>query len=225
MAREGGLHHELVLIDQPQLCQRQRELHACHEQSLTRLPFELLNGLPQIPAHELRVPIDPVQRARHDVLLRCIDRPGEGFHPGWHPIRPHSRPRWRPPRCLHHFVSHPAKEEGFGLLEVLDGVTMQVFVRDHCTMIAASVQRDVDGISKGTHYHSLSGLTPALTGRSEQRETRSGAAACSAIFDPAPVPGWPRDSQRGMVRPAIRTRNGFYRERTTPLPDWRRRVK
>jgi nitrogen-specific signal transduction histidine kinase len=27
----------------------------------------LLNGLPQIPAHELRVPIDPIQGARHDV--------------------------------------------------------------------------------------------------------------------------------------------------------------
>jgi hypothetical protein len=41
-----------------------------------------------------------------------------------------------------------------GLLEVLDGVTMQVFVRDHCTMIAAPVQCDVDGISKGAHYRS-----------------------------------------------------------------------
>lgn len=31
--------------------------------------LELLNGLPQIAAHELRVPIDLVQGARHDVLL------------------------------------------------------------------------------------------------------------------------------------------------------------
>src|SRR5437773_11127294 len=50
MARQPGLHHELVLIDQSQLRQRQRELPACHEQSLTRLPLELPNGLPQIPA-------------------------------------------------------------------------------------------------------------------------------------------------------------------------------
>src|SRR5688572_13641388 len=68
-------------IDQSQLRQRQRELHASHEQSLTRLPLELLNGLPQIPAHEFRVPIDPVQGARHDILLCRVDRPGEGFHP------------------------------------------------------------------------------------------------------------------------------------------------
>src|SRR5438132_8059205 len=98
----------------------QRELHACHEQTLTRLPLELLNGLPQISAHELRVPIDPVQGARHDVLLCRVDRPGEGFHP----IRPRSRPRRRPPRCLHHFVSHPAKAQGIGLVEVLERVTM-----------------------------------------------------------------------------------------------------
>src|SRR4029453_8266900 len=119
-----------------------------HEQSLTRLPLQLLNGLPQIPAHELRVPIDPVQGARHDVLLCRADRPGEGFHP----IRPRSRPCRRPPRCLHHFVSHPAKEEGIGLLEVLDRVTKQVFVCEHCTMIAAPIQCDADGIPKGSHY-------------------------------------------------------------------------
>jgi hypothetical protein len=35
---------------------------------------------------------------------------------------------------------------------VLDRVTMQVFVREHCTMIAAPVQCDVDEIPKGSHY-------------------------------------------------------------------------
>src|SRR6266851_4679974 len=112
----------------------------------------MLNGLPYIPAHELRVPIDPLQGARHDVLLCRVDRPGEGFHP----IRPRSRPRRRPKRGLHHFVSHPAKEEGIGLAEVLDRVTMQFFVREYCTMIAAAVQRDVDGIPKGSHRVSIS---------------------------------------------------------------------
>src|SRR5262245_35856304 len=63
------MHHELVLIDQAQLRQRQRELCACDEQSLTRLVLELPNGFSQIPAHELRIPIDPVQGARYDVLF------------------------------------------------------------------------------------------------------------------------------------------------------------
>ncbi len=46
------MHHELVLINQSQLRQRQRELYASREQSLTRLLFELLHGLLQIPAHQ-----------------------------------------------------------------------------------------------------------------------------------------------------------------------------
>ncbi len=54
--------------------------------------------------------------------------------------------------CLHHFISHPAKEESIGLVEVLRRITMQVFVREHCTMIAAPVQCDIDGIPKGPHY-------------------------------------------------------------------------
>src|SRR3954463_2588068 len=53
-------------------------------------PPQLLNGLPQmIAAHELRVPIDPVQGAPHDVLLCRVDRQGEGSHSIVHPIRPH----------------------------------------------------------------------------------------------------------------------------------------
>jgi hypothetical protein len=37
------------------------------------------------------------------------------------------------------------------MVEVLYPVTMQVFVREHFTMIAAPVQCDVDGIPKGSH--------------------------------------------------------------------------
>src|SRR5438552_17552483 len=160
MAREPGMHHELVLIDQSQLRQRQWELHTYHEQSLARLPLELLNGLAQIPAHEFGVPIDLLQGARHDVLLCRVDRPGEGFHP----VRPRSRRRRRPPRCLHHFVSHPAKEKSIGLVEDFRRVTMQVFVRGDCTMIAAPVQCDVDGVPKGSHYITVSTIQVRLRG-------------------------------------------------------------
>ena len=106
---------------------------------------------PEPKSRRLRVPIDPVQGARHNVLLCRVDRPGERFHP----IRPRSRPRWRPERCLHHFVSHPPEEEGIGLVEVLDRVTMQLFVCGNRTMIAAPVQSDVNGISKRSHHVSL----------------------------------------------------------------------
>jgi hypothetical protein len=75
------MHHELVLIDQPQLRQRQWEFHSSHEQSLARLPFELQNGLAQISAQEFRVPVELLQGARNDVLLGRVDCLGEGFHP------------------------------------------------------------------------------------------------------------------------------------------------
>ena len=37
------------------------------------------------------------------------------------------------------------------MVEVPGRVTMQLFVRRYCTMIAAPIQGDVDGIPKGSH--------------------------------------------------------------------------
>ena len=49
-----------------------------------------------------------------------------------------------------------AKEECICLSDVLGRVTMQVFVRDHRTMIAAPVQCDVDGVPKWSHWDRVS---------------------------------------------------------------------
>jgi hypothetical protein len=64
MARQPGLHYELVFIDQSELRQCQRELHASHEQSLARLPLQLLNGLPQL----IPLTISAFQSTRSRVL-------------------------------------------------------------------------------------------------------------------------------------------------------------
>jgi hypothetical protein len=42
---------------------------------------------------------------------------------------PRSRPRARPERGLHHLVRHPRKQEGIDLIEVLDRMEMQFFIR------------------------------------------------------------------------------------------------
>jgi 3-mercaptopropionate dioxygenase len=68
------MHHELVLIDQSQLRQRQRDLYASYEQSLARLPLELLNGLAQIPAHELRAHLPGPEILTPDQRLGRPDR-------------------------------------------------------------------------------------------------------------------------------------------------------
>jgi hypothetical protein len=44
------------------------------------------------------------------------------------------------------------------LFGVLGRATMQFFVREYCTMIAAPVQCDVDGIPKGSHCVSVTPL-------------------------------------------------------------------
>ena len=74
-----------------------------------------------------------------------VDRPPERFHP----LRPRSGRHWEPPRRLHHLVDHPPKQEGVGPLEILDRVTMQLW--DDRPMIAAAVQRDIDGTTKRSH--------------------------------------------------------------------------
>ena len=56
MARQYGLHDELVLIDQSQLRQRQRELHASGEQALTRLLLQPPHGLAELAGvHDLQI--------------------------------------------------------------------------------------------------------------------------------------------------------------------------
>jgi hypothetical protein len=114
------------------------------------------------------------------------------------------RPRRRPPGCLHHFASHPAKKEGIGTVEVLDRVTMQVFVCGDCTMIAASVQSDVDGIPKGSHYMLLKRANEKLTDDEERGD------------DARPGTGtWPRSSSFGQASGSASSFawNQFSRER------------
>jgi len=127
---------------------------------------------PSTPAGASRLPDSPLPdsrlscsmafpRSRHE--LRRSNRPGPGCSTrrtslrrrcpgeGFHPIRPRSA-RGGPPRCLHHFVGHPAKEEASAWSKVSRRVTMQSSSAKHCAMIAAPVQCDVDGIPKGSHY-------------------------------------------------------------------------
>src|SRR5688572_5568425 len=153
MAGQPGMHDEFVLIDQSQLCQRSRERHASHEQSLARHLLEPRNGALQISAQELRVPIDPAQGARYDVFSCRVDLPCEGFQR----FGPRPRPIRRAKGRLHHLIGHPTEKKCIGAVENLCRVTMQSCVRDDCTMIAAAVQGDVDGISKRSHARNVPG--------------------------------------------------------------------
>ena len=96
------------------------------------------------------------------------------------------------------------QEEGIGLVEVLDRVSMQVFVREHCTMVAAPVQCDVDGIAKGSHNPRvgrwMSAGGPAQRSRPAISATATATAARSTAF--IPIERW-RAGKGSPVEAAI----------------------
>lgn len=157
-------------------------------------PLELLlDGLPQIPAHELRIPTNPIQGARHDIFRRPVEGPGEG-------LRPLRHLRWRrAPRCFHHSAGHPAEQQSIGPGEDLGGVTMQIRARGDHTVLAASVQRDVDVISKRSHHEPVSegesGQTIAAAGMGHAAERAPRLHIC-------------RGSEAPYTRPKPRLRDG-----------------
>ena len=88
VTRYDGVDHELVLIDQSELCQRQRQGHSSNGQASSRRLLELLNSGRQVTLYEFFVLIDPVQAAGHDVLLRVTDRSSERNLRLIHPFGP-----------------------------------------------------------------------------------------------------------------------------------------
>ena len=142
------LHKELVLVDQSQIRQRQRERHATHVQALAGLLLEQLNRLPQVASHQLGIPIDHAQRARHDVLLRPVDGLGERDLPLTHPVRPRAR-SGLPPRRLHHLARSPGRTAASARSISAVQVAHRLLVRaEPCLVMAAAVERDVDRVSK-----------------------------------------------------------------------------
>ena len=119
MARKPGLHHELVLIDQSQLRQRQRELHASRRTGPCSVAVSA--APPPCPDHRARAR----RSSRRGsgcltyVLLCRVDRRRMVSSSGTG-----SRPRRRPKGRLHHLVSHPAEDEGIGAFEDCGRVTV-----------------------------------------------------------------------------------------------------
>ena len=190
MARQNRLHNELVLVDQSQIRQGQGEGHATHQQALAWLLLEPLNRLPQVALHQFGIPIDPAQRARHDVLLRPVNGLGERDLPLTHPVRPRARHRL-PPRRLHHLVGHPAEQQGIGSSQLCGPVAHRLLVRgEPCLVMAAAVESDVDRVSKWSHRDvPLDAAAPAgpYLGRPPRPLLIGGGSLC-AVRASAPGP-------------------------------------
>jgi hypothetical protein len=92
--------------------------------------------------------------------------------------------------------------------DVFHRVTMQVFVRDHFPMIAAPVQCDVDGISKGSHSVSVSPIKVGLGTTSNEAQGPFDADGKRGHFR-AGVKMWPA----GAVRASLLSEEPGERER------------
>lgn len=86
VACEAGVDDELVFVDQSHFREREWELHAAGEETGAWLLLEPFDGLAEVAADELGVPVDTFKRAGDDVLLGDVDRLAEGDHPVFHPV-------------------------------------------------------------------------------------------------------------------------------------------
>src|SRR5262249_59232044 len=79
-----------------------------------------------------------------------------------HPVRPRARGRL-PPRRLHHLVGDPAEEQGIGSFHLSGPVAHRLLVRgEPCLVMAATVEGDVDRVSKWSHLVALPCCVPRV---------------------------------------------------------------
>jgi hypothetical protein len=80
---------------------------------------------------------------------------------------------------------------------------MQVFVHEHCTVIAAPVQRDVDVIPKGSHYarvlRAIDSFLKLIRGRIETTEGGAPGRRLLRLLRGASHTASPRTLQRAFV--------------------------
>jgi hypothetical protein len=174
------MDHELVLIDQSQLRQRQRKLHASHEYSPARLLLDLLNSLPQISA--LQPPRS--NRPRPGCSTRHTSLPHRSSGRTEPSIRPSNPASLRSPTAGVLSPSSrrlPRPEEGhrpaLGPRPNSDATLHPWNLPDD----RSAVESDVDGIPQGLHQESP--VTSAA----------DGLLSCSA--SPMMMPSGPRRKQ------------------------------
>ncbi len=85
-ANDAGMDDELVLVDQPQLHQRQRHRHAAHGDPPARPRLELAHELAQVAAHQLGVSVHlrlgDYRRVVNPAVEGHVDGIAEGAHGG-----------------------------------------------------------------------------------------------------------------------------------------------
>ena len=120
--------------------------------------FNARTASPEIPAHELGVPVDPVQGLDTTYFFAAsIVRPNGAIQSGMTGARSDGRQA----DSIISYVTRP-KSNASARSSVFDRVTMRLLVRGDLPVVAAPVQRDVDRVPKRPHHPNLLTVSAAV---------------------------------------------------------------
>src|SRR5881394_3308131 len=147
-ATDDGMNDDAVLVDEPQLLERSRELGRSDEDTPLGLRFQRRDRLAKVTLHLDRVlPRKIAPRARHDVLRLCLELLCPLAHRAWRLfVACH-----RGPGSLHQLVGVAAEEHRPALIHELRPIVMQLVVHYPLSVIDAPVQGHVETEGEEAH--------------------------------------------------------------------------
>ena len=156
-ATDDGMNDDAVLVDEPQLLERSRELGRSDEDTPLGLRFQRRDRLAKVTLHLDRVlPRKVAPRARHDVLRLRL----ELLCPLAHRARRLFVACHRGPGSLHQLVGVAPEEHRPALIHELRPIVVQLVVHDPLGVIDAPVQSHVE--TEGEEAHGAIGDVRAV---------------------------------------------------------------
>src|SRR5262245_24767868 len=147
-ATDDGMNDDAVLVDEPQLLERHRELGRSDEDTPLGLRFQRRDRLAKVTLHLDRVlPRKVAPRARHDVLRLRL----ELLCPLAHRARRLFVACHRWPGSLHQLVGVAPEEHRPALIHELRPMVVQLVVHDPLGVIDAPVQSHVETEGEEAH--------------------------------------------------------------------------
>src|SRR5882757_4902900 len=147
-ATDDGMNDDAVLVDEPQLLERSRELGRSDEDTPLGLRFQRRDRLAKVTLDLDRVlPRKVAPRARHDVLRLRL----ELLCPLAHRARRLFVACHRGPGSLHQLVGVAPEEHRPALIHELRPIVVQLVVRDRLGVIDAPVQSHVETEGEEAH--------------------------------------------------------------------------
>src|SRR5262245_32428077 len=147
-ATDDGMDDDAVLVDEPQLLERSRELGRSDEDTTLGLRFQRRDRLAKVTLHPDRVlPRKVAPRARHDVLRLRL----ELLCPLAHRARRLLVACHRGPGSLHQLVRVAPEEHRPALIHEPRPIVVQLVVRNPLRVVDAPIQSHVETEGEESH--------------------------------------------------------------------------